>query len=55
MDWYRQHLESLDINGAQAEKNGMDIGGLVTGVKDQDGVVCDDGGGVHILAKVDVS
>ena len=56
MERYRQHVAASDTNGAAwSERSGIDIGGAATGVKDQDGVVCDDGGGVHILAKVDVS
>ena len=37
------------------EKKGTDIGGAVTGITDQDGVVCDDDGGIQRWAEVDLS
>ena len=43
------------MNGARAEKSGTDIGRAATGFIDQDGLVCDDSGGVHIWSEVDVS
>ena len=54
MNRYRYHGESSDLNGARAEKSGIDIGGAVTSVTDQDGVVWDDVNSVHRWSEVDI-
>ena len=45
----------LNFVGSRAEKSATDLGGAVTGITDQGGLVCDDEGGAHIWAEVDVS
>ena len=58
MEWHRagwSRTGSMDMNWAQTEKRGTDLGGAATGVTDQDRVAWNDGDSIQRWAKVDVS